>query len=349
VSAARQRFGLRLPPCRPAREVADFARRAELAGFDVVWVPDSQLLWRDVWTTLALIAGATERIGLGLAVTNFETRHVTVTASAAATLDELAPGRLLLGVGTGDSGVKTLGLRPTSLARMRERIEVLRELTAGRPVAFAGRDGMPDREMRLRHAPRRPIPIYMAATGPRALALAGELADGAIVLSGAQPRQIAIALSHVRAGAERAGRALKDLDVWVGAHAAIAADEQEAARLAKPLCASAAQLGASEALRAAGIDIEVPAVVEGVYPDLTHAEDWDQAIAAASRYVDDEAAERYARAFTLIGPPERLVAQIDTIGAAGVWGFYMLGQSSYELPEVLLAAFRDSLAPRLRR
>ncbi|MHB1809783.1 MAG: LLM class flavin-dependent oxidoreductase, partial [Solirubrobacteraceae bacterium] len=322
---------------------------AELAGFDVVWVPDSQFLWRDVWATLAIIAGATERIGLGLAVTNFETRHVSVTASAAATLQELAPGRVLLGVGTGDSGVKTLGLRPTPLARMREQLAMLRELTSGRTAAFAGRGGMPDREMRIRHAADQPIPIYLAATGPRALALAGELADGVIVLSGAAPAQIASALAQVRCGAERAGRTLEDIDVWIGAHTAITADEHQAAQLAKPLCASAAQLGASEALRSAGIEITVPAVVDGVYPDLTHAEDWDQAIAAAGRYVDDEAAERYARTFTLIGPPARLAAQIETILATGVSRFYMLGQSSYELPEVLLAAFRDSLAPRLAR
>lgn len=339
-------FGLRLPPCVPAAEVAEFARRAEAAGLDVVWVPDSQFLWRDVWTTLALVASATERIGVGVAVTNFESRHPAVTAGAAATIEEIAPGRLRVGVGTGDSGVKTLGLRPTRLARLREQIELLRRLLNGETVTYPGEEGGPDRTMRIRYAPGRHVSLYMAATGPRALELAGELADGVIVLSGVVEEQLERALARVRAGAECTGRRLEDVDVWVGAHTAVTRDEHEAARLAKPLCAAAAQLGASDALRSIGIDIEVPRVVEGVYPDLTHAEDWDVAIAAADRYVSDRDAEAYARSFTLIGPPERLVANIEAMVAYGVSSFYLLGQSSYAMPEGVLRAFRESLAPR---
>jgi 5,10-methylenetetrahydromethanopterin reductase len=349
MAAPRPRFGLRLPPCVPAPEVAAFARRAELAGFDAVWVPDSQFLWRDVWATLALVATATEHIGLGVAVTNLETRHIAVTAAAASTIEEIAPGRLRLGVGTGDSGVKTLGLRPTRLARMREQLAVLRRLIEGATVTYPGDGDVPDRTMRIRHAPARHLPVYMAATGPKALALAGEIADGVIVISGAVPLQLERALTHVRAGAERGGRRFEDLDVWVGAHTAVTADEHEAARLAKPLCVAAAQLGASVALRSVGIDITVPRVVEGVYPDMTHAEDWERAIVAADRYVSDEESARYARSFTLIGPPEQLVERIEAMIAYGVSNFYLLGQSSYALPEGVLGAFADSIGPRLSR
>lgn len=248
---------------------------------------------------------------------------------------------------TGDSGVKTLGLRPTRLARVREQLDMLRLLVGGEAVTYPSVGGGPDRTMRIRHAPGRSVPVYVAATGPKALALAGEIADGVIVISGVALEQVERALTHVRAGAQRAGRRLDDLDVWVGAHMAVTADELEAARLAKPLCAAAAQLGASEALRSVGIDIEVPRVVEGVYPDLTHAEDWDAAIEACHRYVSDEDAATYARNFTLIGTPEALVERIDALVGHGVSSFYRLGQSSYHLPERVLAAFRDSIAPRL--
>ena len=116
------RSGLRIPTCEPADALAAFARSVEEAGFDAAWFPDSQFLWRDVWATLALAALHTERLTLGTAITNFETRNAAVTDAAAARIEELAPRRFTLGVGTGDSSTKTLGLSPTRLARMREQI-----------------------------------------------------------------------------------------------------------------------------------------------------------------------------------------------------------------------------------
>lgn len=343
------RFGLRCPPCVRATEVAAFAREVEQAGFDVAWVPDSQFLWRDVWATLALVATSTERIGLGTAVTNFETRDVAVTAGAASTIEELAPGRFRLGVGTGDSAVKTIGRPPTRLEPMRERIELVRSLLRSEVVTFAGEGAYRDRRVRVRHAPGRDVPVYVAASGPRALALAGEVADGVIILSGLAPHLIERALEHVRGGAARAGRTLQDLDLWLAAHTAITPDERTAARLVKPLCLSSAQLGAGEALRSVGIELDVPPVVEGVYPDVTHAEDWEAAIAVAERHVDDEAADRYATSFTLAGPVELVAERVAAATELGISSFYVLGLSSYELPRALLEAFGDSILPRFTR
>jgi 5,10-methylenetetrahydromethanopterin reductase len=342
------RFGLRIPPCEDARTAAAFARRVEEAGFDAAWFPDSQFLWRDVWATLALAADRTERLLLGTAVTNFETRNPAVTASAAATIEELAPGRFRLGVATGDSAVKLLGLAPTRLDRMRERIELVRRLLDGEAIAFEGTKGVyAGRPVRSRSAPGRRLPLYLAATAPKALALAGEVADGAIVLAGTAPPLIDAALAHVWRGAEAAGRDIEDLDVCLAAHTAIGETEEQAARLVKPLVVSAAQLGGHEALRAAGIEVDVPPVVAGVYPDVTHAEDWDAAIAAADRYVSDDAARRYAETFALAGTVDAVAERIRAAVERGVTSFYVLGLSSYELPADLLAAFRDAVFPRL--
>ena len=340
------RFGLRCPPCAPATQVAAFAREAEEAGFEAAWFGDSQFLWRDVWATMALAAVETERIVLGAAVTNFETRHVAVTASAAATVAELAPGRVRVGVGTGDSAVKTLGRRPTRLARMREQIETLNRLLAAEAERFGDDEFFGERSMRVRHAPGHPLPIYMGASGPRALALAGEIADGAIVLAGLAPELIRRSLGRVESGAARGGRSRADVDIWLAAHAAVTPDEETAARLVKPLCLSSAQLGAAEALRAVGIDLEVPPVVEGIYPDVTHAENWERAIEVAERYVDDRAADRYARAFTLAGPAELIAGRVEAALEHGVQGFYVLDVSSYELPRALLRAFGERIIPR---
>ena len=174
-------------------------RDAEEAGFDVAWLPDSQFLWRDVWGALTLAAAQTRSIGLGTCVTNLETRHPSVTAAAAGSVEELAPGRVILGIGSGDSAVKTLGLKPTNLTRMREQIGILRTLLAGGAAEFEGR------ALAVKAA-KRPVPIYVAATGPKMQALAGELADGVIVVTGSSPTSsVPRSRASPRARSARAG------------------------------------------------------------------------------------------------------------------------------------------------
>lgn len=336
------RFGLRLPPCAPAREVADFARRAEAEGLDTVWIPDSQFLWHDVWTTAALVADRTEHIGIGVAVTNFETRHIAVTANAVASVDDISGGRVKVAFGTGDSSVKTIGKRPTPLHRMRENIALLRRLLRGEEASWPGPYG--ERPMRLRRPAGREVPVYMAASGPKALALAGEVADGVILAAGTAPHLVERGTGFVRAGAERAGRTLADLDVVLAAHTLVTQDEADAVRQVKPMCLAMAQNGAGAALRAVGIDIEVPDVVEGVYPDVTHAESWDLAVTIADRYIGDEDAERFASNLTLAGTPGQIGKRIDGAAAIGIESFYLLGLSSYQLPQNQLDAFASTFA-----
>ena len=335
-------FGLRIPPCRSAAEVADCARRAEEAGFDIAWIPDSQFLWRDVWATLALSATATASIRLGTCVTNFETRHASVTAAACGTLDELAPGRVILGVGTGDSSIKTLGLEPTRLGRMREQIELTRALLRGEPVEFEGR------RMQIEVAPGERVPIYMAANAPKALALAGELCDGVIFLAGFRPELVRGALEHVATGAARAGRTLADLDICAGTICHVTDDEREAARVVRPYVVATAQVGGRESLRAAGIEVDPPAVVAGIYPDMSHARDWDEASAAAEGWVSDEVALRYADAFCLVGSVDETVDRLKAVAALGVTSFYIRHVSSYTLPTEILDAYGASVIPRFR-
>lgn len=339
-------FGLRVPPCAPAADIAEFARRAELAGFATVWIPDSQFLWRDVWATAALAADRTDRIGIGIAVTNFETRHVAVTANLISTIDEISGGRVRVAFGTGDSSVKTLGRRPTRLDDMREQFGVLRRLLRGEGVSWPGDSRYQGRPMRLRHRPEREIPLLMAASGPRALEVAGEIADGVIVASGVAPQLIERALHRVRAGAERAGRTMDAIEVWLAAHTLVSPDETEAERTVKPLCLATAQLGGGEALRSIGIDLDVPAVIAGIYPDVTHAESWDLAVRTADAYIGPEAARRYASHFTLAGTAEQITERVMAAASLGIRSFFLLGPSSYELPTGQLEAFAD-LIPRL--
>ena len=335
-------FGLRDPPCRPASEVAAFVRRAEDAGFDIAWLPDSQFLWRDVWATLALAAEATRTIRLGTCVTNFETRHPSVTAAAVGTLDELAPGRVILGIGTGDSSIKTLGLRPTSLARMREEIAVTRALLRGETVDFGGR------AMRLEALPSDPVPIYMAANAPKALALAGELCEGVITVAGIRPEALAPGLGRIEEGVARGGRALADLDICAGLICHVTDDPREAAHIVRPYVVAMAQTGGQPALRTIGVEIDPPAVVGGIYPDVSHAKDWDAASEACEEWVSDEQALAFADAYCLIGPAERIAGALQEAAAAGATSFYVRHVSSYTLPTEVLEAFAAEIIPRFR-
>ncbi len=155
----------------------------EAVGFTHAWFYDSQLLYSDVYATMALAAQNTTRIRLGTLVAIPSNRIAPVTASAIATINKLAPGRVILALGTGYTGRNTMGLPPVPVAKLREFTQQVRGRLRGEDVLF--REGRRERWIRLMHPDREafinikdPIPIYIAANGPRALEVAAELADG---------------------------------------------------------------------------------------------------------------------------------------------------------------------------
>ncbi|WP_217548173.1 LLM class flavin-dependent oxidoreductase [Streptomyces sp. GbtcB6] len=349
------RVGIRVPPCDRADRVLETVRRAERLGFDDVWFPDSQLLWRDVFTTLTAAALGTDRIGLGTAVTNLATRHPAVVASAARSVAELAPGRFTLGLGVGNSSVGPVGLRQSTSAAMREGIGMLRALLAGEEWEFPGgvrsrlRDPGPGspRSSRSPGNPGNPgtgIPLHLAASGPKNLRLAGEIADGVILLSGVSPRTLAQATARVREGAAgREGR----LPLTVSAFCAVTDDIEAEARQLKPICASIAQNGGAPFLALAGIDVHVPEKVEGIYPDLVHAEDWKAAVDICSAWISDENALRFAEEFCLFGTADEIAARLRALPASGVTGVFLQHVGSYDPPTDLIEAVGSAVLPRL--
>jgi alkanesulfonate monooxygenase SsuD/methylene tetrahydromethanopterin reductase-like flavin-dependent oxidoreductase (luciferase family) len=176
-------------------------RAAEEAGYSHAWFIDSQILWEDCFVYITSALAATERIVVGTAVTNPYTRHVTTTASAFATLDRLHPGRLELGIGRGDSAVRTMGLDPVRTTVLQDAIPLLRGLLAGETVTINGADV----HFRWLERPAE-VPIMMPATGPRNLRAAGALADRVMLYVGVSDEAVTWAMNHVRAGAAEAGR-----------------------------------------------------------------------------------------------------------------------------------------------
>ena len=165
------RFGLNRFDARSVEAFAADVRRAEALGWDAAFQPDSQLRRRDTYVLLAAAARATERITLGTLLANPMNRHPTVTASSIATIDELAPGRTLLGWGVGDTAVRLAGLRPARIKELEASTRLMRALLDGEAVEVGAL-----RPARLPH--HRPVPIWIAAGGPRTLRMAGGVAAG---------------------------------------------------------------------------------------------------------------------------------------------------------------------------
>jgi 5,10-methylenetetrahydromethanopterin reductase len=335
---SRVRVGVRFPPATSVADVAAEVAHAERLGFDTAWIADSQLLWRDVWVAMGLAADRTERITLASAVTNVATRFPSVVASAVNTVAELAPGRVWLGLGTGDSSVKPIGLSPSTRAQLRAGIAEIRGLLDGETVDINGRG------VHL-HRPTGAVPVHLAASGPRTLRLAGEVADGVLTLAGVSPETLGSTVAAVAAGACAAGRAMPE--VTVGAFCALTDDIERDARVLKPICLHMATIGAQDFLRLAGIELPPPPPVPDVYPDMVHAEDWEEAITHSSRYVTDEMAVRFARTFCLFGTAEEILDRARTAVEAGATGFYLRHVGNYTLPSDLITGFGEQVLPGL--
>jgi 5,10-methylenetetrahydromethanopterin reductase len=218
----------------PIRRVAEVARAAEGWGLDVVWILDSQLAMKDVYVALTLAALETRRIRVGTGVTNPVTRHLTHTVNAIAAVDEVSAGRAILGVGAGDSAVFPLGAKPASIRAMRSALGNARDLLAGREIAL---EGWP---VRVASA-TQPVPVFVAASQPRMLMLAGELADGVIILGAADRELTEWQLAWVERGARSVGRDLTSIfvDLWLAI--SIADDERKALGDVRAVAASQAR------------------------------------------------------------------------------------------------------------
>src|SRR5579859_774461 len=168
--ASPHELGLLLLPERPVPQLVERARRAEALGYDAVWVADEKF-YRDPWVVLSAIALATEKVRLGTGVTEPYARHPGLLAMAAATLAELAPGRVVLGLGAGGPGFPPMGVERRHPARaIPEAVAIVRSLLAGERVDFAG-EVMSFRGGSLNFETRE-LPIYVAARGRRMLAAA---------------------------------------------------------------------------------------------------------------------------------------------------------------------------------
>jgi probable F420-dependent oxidoreductase len=205
-------IGVVLQTNPPAARVVELARQAELYGCTHVWTFDSHILWQEPFVVYSQILAATRRVVVGTMVTNPATRDWTVTASAFATLNDLFGNRTICGIGRGDSAVRVTNGKPTSLATLRDAIHVIRELANGREVDYKGS------QLRFPWALESRLDVWVAAYGPKALQLAGEVGDG-FILQLADPDITAWTIASVKDAAAAAGRDPASVRICVAAPA----------------------------------------------------------------------------------------------------------------------------------
>lgn len=337
---------LRIPGIAPASDTAALVCDVEAAGFDGAGILDSQMLCRDVFVTMTLAAMQTSRLTIFPAVTNPFTRHASVLASALQSIEELAPGRVKCIIGTGYTSASTIGQRPATLAQMRQAIVTIKDLLGQKTVAFHGTTG------RLGYASGRRIPVLMAASGPKAIELAGEVADGVLLLVGYTPGIVQAVLERLEQGAKRSGRRLEDLEVIWAVRTGTASTTEEARRQARPIAVHwGIMRWGAHWLQEADVpipDLPIPQAVYDIYPDLSHAANWDEAIAATA-FVPDDVIAQLCDALGLIGTPEYCAERIHDMAKAGVTNLYIMPFQTFAPPRQELEAFREVILPRLRQ
>jgi probable F420-dependent oxidoreductase len=210
-------FGVVLQTNPPASKVVELARLAEMEGFDYVWTFDSHLLWEEPFVIYSQILAQTRKIIVGPMVTNPATRDWTVTASLFATLNEMFGNRTICGIGRGDSAVRVTNGKPTTLATLRDAVHVIRELANGRECEYNGSS------LRFPWGTKSRLQVWVAAYGPKALALTGEVGDG-FILQLADPAIVEWSIKAVRDAAERAGRDPSAVKICVAAPAYVTDD-----------------------------------------------------------------------------------------------------------------------------
>ncbi|HEY3303971.1 MAG TPA: LLM class flavin-dependent oxidoreductase [Candidatus Binatia bacterium] len=294
---------------RTITQALERARASEAAGFDGIFFADSQLNSLDPFQVLALCAVETKRLRLGTAVSNMVYRDPSVLANSAATVNEISQGRAVLGLGTGDGPVYSLGRSATKLAEFERGLQTIRDLVRGQSIAVAGGKERARGKVNLRVG-KLPVPVYISAEGPRSLKVAGRVADGVILGTGFDLKVLDWARERIAEGAREVGRDPKEIDVMPAGMISVDDDGAKARNLVRSRLANRAhhnfrftletvppeELGGVKRFMA-GFDISKP-LEERIDPNLV--------------------TEYLVRRFTIAGTPEECVVRVRELAAAGV-------------------------------
>jgi probable F420-dependent oxidoreductase len=335
-------FGVVLQTDPPATRVIDLAKRAETYGFTHAWTFDSHLLWEEPFVIYSRILNETHKLVVGPMVTNPATRDWTVTASLFATLNEMYGNRTVCGIGRGDSAVRVINGRPVKLAEMKEAIGVIRGLANGEAVDYKGTT------LRLPWSPDSQLEVWVAAYGPRALALTGEVGDG-FILQLADPQITAWSIAAVQRAAEAAGRDPDAITICVAAPAYVTDGTEAGLAHGRDQCRwFGGMVGNHVADIVNRYGADGAAVPTALTDYIKNREGYDynehgRAGNTHTSFVPDDIVDR----FCLIGPPEAHVARLEELRALGVDQFALYLQ--HDDKDGTLRGYGEKVIPAVNR
>jgi probable F420-dependent oxidoreductase len=332
-------FGVTVLPDPPFSRFLELTKLAEKHGFHYGWTYDSHILWQDSYGTLPVVGMHTDKMILGHFVTNPGIRDATVTASWYATMQDLTNGRMVMGIGRGDSSRRVVGLKPVKVADFEARCAMIKDLMNGRPVVWN------EKELQLKWVrPELPeIEMWIAGYGPRALAVAGRVGDG-VIIQLADPQIIQWIMDTARKSAEEAGRDPAALKCIVGAPSKVTDDLPKAREEVRWFPAMVSN-HVMDLIEKYGFESEIPAALTDYVKarKFYDYKDHSRVGAAHGEFVTDEIAER----FTVIGNVEQCIEKLRELESVGVdqFNIYLMTHGQEET----LQAYGDEIIPELSR
>jgi probable F420-dependent oxidoreductase len=329
-------FGVTVLPDPPYQRLVELLALAESHGFGYGWTYDSHLLWQESFPLLTLAAQATKTMKLGHCVTNPGTREPTVLASGYATLHDISDGRMVMGIGRGDSARRTIGQQPVRVAEFERRLAMIRDFMNGREVHWN------DKELQLKWVrPELPeIPMWVAGYGPKALAVAGRVGDG-VIIQLADPQIIQWIMETARAAAAEAGRDPEQLKCIVCAPSHISDDLADAREQVRWFPAMVSN-HVMDLIERYGFDSEIPSsLTEFVKARKFYDYSEHSRVGAKhGEFVTDEICDR----FCVLGTAEQATAKLRELESVGVdqFNIYLMTQGQ----EAVLQAYGDSIIPQ---
>jgi probable F420-dependent oxidoreductase len=329
-------FGVTVLPDPPYQRMLELLRLAEQHGFEYGWTYDSHILWHESFPLLALAAAQTERLKLGHFVTNPGIRDPTIVASYYATMQAVSNGRMVMGIGRGDSSRRVVGLKPVKVAEFERRCQMIKDLMNGRPVEWN------EKELELKWVREElpEIPMWIAGYGPKALAVAGHVGDG-VIIQLADPVIIQWIMDTARRAAEEAGRDPAALKCIVGAPSHISDDVADAREQSRWFPAMVSN-HVMDLIVNYGENSEIPKELTDFVKarEFYDYKDHSRVGAKHGEFVSDEIVDR----FCVLGTAEDATKKLKELESVGVDQFnvYLMTHAQEET----LQAYGDEIIPQ---
>jgi probable F420-dependent oxidoreductase len=329
-------FGVTVLPDPPHERFLELIQLAEDQSFEYGWTYDSHILWHESTPLLAVAADRTSRMKFGHFVTNPGTREPTVVASMYATLQVMSGGRMVMGIGRGDSARRVIGLKPVRVAEFEQSCRMIKDLMNGREVEWNGK------QLKLEwvNPELGEIPLYVAGYGPKALAVAGRVADG-VIIQLADPEIISWIMDTARRAAEEAGRDPAEIECIVGAPSKVTDDLAQARDEVRWFPAMVSN-HVMDLIERYGFDSEIPAALTEYVKarKFYDYKDHSRVGAAHGEFVTDEICDR----FCVIGSADQCADKLRELESVGVDQFnvYLMTHGQ----EATLRAYGEGIIPQ---